>query len=145
MKLRINRYLKKVGYKYTSHDFRHTKITQLADAGLATKTMQMYVGHKSAATTMRYIHVEEKEALRQVAEVMQGKDRQRSRGPKAGGREEEKAAPRNAPKSSQQPLRFADPKNQALLSRLKRNQQTMQKAAQTLGASPVRVGRKRGQ
>lgn len=63
MKKRINRYLAKLGFKHTSHDFRHTKITELADAGLATKTMQMYVGHKNPATTMRYIHVEEDEAL----------------------------------------------------------------------------------
>ena len=64
MKKRINRYLVKLGFKYTSHDFRHTKITELANAGLPTKSMQMYVGHKNPATTMRYIHVEEDEALR---------------------------------------------------------------------------------
>lgn len=64
MKLRINKYLIKLGYTYTSHDFRHTQITELADAGLPTKTMQLYVGHKNPATTMRYIHVEEDEALK---------------------------------------------------------------------------------
>ena len=59
LKMKINRYLLKLGYHHTSHDFRHTKTTELANAGLPTKTMQMYVGHKNPATTMRYIHVEE--------------------------------------------------------------------------------------
>lgn len=64
MRKRLNSYLTSRGYTYTSHSFRHTKITELADAGLPTKTMQLYVGHSDAATTLKYIHVDEGEALR---------------------------------------------------------------------------------
>lgn len=63
LKQRVIRYLAKLKYSYTSHDFRHTKITELANEGLSTKTMQFYVGHKNPATTMKYIHVEEDDAL----------------------------------------------------------------------------------
>jgi len=59
MTQRLNRYLKSLDFNYTSHDFRHTKVSELAASGLHTKAVQMYVGHADAATTMRYIHIDE--------------------------------------------------------------------------------------
>ncbi len=33
--IKVNRALKKLGYSYTSHDFRHTKLTEFADGGMS--------------------------------------------------------------------------------------------------------------
>ena len=67
LRRKINRYLQDVlGLDHSSHDFRHTKITELANSGLPTKTIQSYVGHSSSVTTTRYINVDQDEAVRQV-------------------------------------------------------------------------------
>lgn len=64
LRVRVNRFLKQYGH--TSHDFRHTKITELARKGLPVKVMQVLAGHSCSTTTMRYISVDQDEALDQV-------------------------------------------------------------------------------
>lgn len=61
---KLNRHLKKLALDHSSHDFRHTKITELANAGLQIKALQDYVGHANTATTMRYVHVDQDVTLR---------------------------------------------------------------------------------
>lgn len=40
LKLKLNRYLQKtLGLNHSSHDFRHTKITELAEGGMHTKAI----------------------------------------------------------------------------------------------------------
>lgn len=38
-----------------SHDFRHTKITELVNVGMPIVDVQSYVGHTRAATTLSYV------------------------------------------------------------------------------------------
>ena len=42
----------------SSHDFRHTKITELAESGMQIAKIQKHVGHKSATTTLKYVTVD---------------------------------------------------------------------------------------
>ncbi len=42
--------------KITPHCLRHTTGTRLAHAGVDTKTIMEFLGHKNVATTMRYVH-----------------------------------------------------------------------------------------
>jgi integrase len=65
LRTKVNRYLKPYD-SHTSHDFRHTRITELAVSGLSVKTMQVLVGHANPSTTMRYIHTDQDQALQQV-------------------------------------------------------------------------------
>jgi integrase len=38
-----------------SHDFRHTKITELINSGMQLTDVQTYVGHSEAKTTLGYV------------------------------------------------------------------------------------------
>jgi len=53
----INQYLKKVfpNNNITSHSFRQTLITELAEKNINTKVIQTLIGHKSITSTYRYI------------------------------------------------------------------------------------------
>jgi len=53
----INQYLKKVfpNKNITSHSFRQTLITELAQKNINTKVIQTLIGHKSISSTYRYI------------------------------------------------------------------------------------------
>lgn len=51
----FSRTFKSINMDIDSHDFRHTKITELAEAGLPISEVQSYVGHSDAKTTLRYI------------------------------------------------------------------------------------------
>ena len=55
--LDINSYLKKVftNKNITSHSFRQTIITQLAEKNINTKIIQSFIGHKDIKSTYRYI------------------------------------------------------------------------------------------
>ena len=46
---------KKHNISVSSHDFRHTKITELVNAGMPLTEVQSYVGHSSAQTTLSYV------------------------------------------------------------------------------------------
>lgn len=45
----------KMGLDIDSHDFRHTKITELVEAGMPLTEVQSYVGHTDAKTTLGYV------------------------------------------------------------------------------------------
>jgi len=62
LRVKVNRYLKPYD-SHTSHDFRHTRITELANSGMSVKSLQIHVGHASTSTTLRYIHADEDGAL----------------------------------------------------------------------------------
>ena len=64
---------------HSSHDFRHTKITELANSGVPTKTIQSYVGHSNSITTMRYINADQDEAVRTVIEASEKLNKKRRR------------------------------------------------------------------
>lgn len=54
----VNTYLKKVfgdDTRITSHSFRQTLITELAQSGVNTKFIQQLIGHKSSNSTLRYV------------------------------------------------------------------------------------------
>jgi len=53
----INQYLKKVfpNNNITSHSFRQTLITELAQKNINTKVIQSLIGHKAISSTYRYI------------------------------------------------------------------------------------------
>jgi integrase len=45
----------KLVIEVSSHDFRHTKITELVNAGMPLTEVQSYVGHTRADTTLSYV------------------------------------------------------------------------------------------
>jgi site-specific recombinase XerD len=51
--------------KASSHDFRHTKITELVNAGMDISQVQQYVGHTDVKTTLSYV------AKRRTADILQ--------------------------------------------------------------------------
>ncbi len=61
----INTYLKKVfiNKNITTHSFRQSLITELAQANINTKIIQTLIGHKDISTTYNYIKVAEKDIL----------------------------------------------------------------------------------
>jgi site-specific recombinase XerD len=51
----VNRYMKDVlGTGFSSHSFRQGIITDMFARGVGTKVVQQFIGHSSAATTLRY-------------------------------------------------------------------------------------------
>lgn len=139
LKLRLNRYLKEtLGLNHSSHDFRHTKITELANSGMATKTIQTYVGHTNSLTTMRYIQVDQNEALRQVKEanIQIGLKRMRDQ------QEEEKVEPRvkKCIEKRQMQLKFSNENAQNALETLAAREQTLKKSRTFLGTPIQKIG-----
>jgi len=61
----VNSYLKKVfpHKNITSHSFRQTLITELANHNINTKIIQTIIGHKDISTTYRYIKPSESDIL----------------------------------------------------------------------------------
>ena len=61
----INSYLKKVfpAKNLTSHSFRQSLITELAEKNINTKVIQTLIGHKSISSTYRYIKPSEEQIL----------------------------------------------------------------------------------
>jgi len=61
----INHYLKKVfpNKYFTSHSFRQTLITELAEKNINTKTIQTLIGHKNITSTYRYIKPSQEQIL----------------------------------------------------------------------------------
>jgi len=61
----INSYLKKVfpNKNLTSHSFRQSLITELAEKNINTKVIQTLIGHKSISSTYRYIKPSEEQIL----------------------------------------------------------------------------------
>jgi site-specific recombinase XerD len=56
---KVNRFLKdKLGVDHSSHDFRHSKVTDLLNEGVHLKKVATYVGHSNTATTLRYFNVD---------------------------------------------------------------------------------------
>jgi integrase len=56
-----------VGAAYGFHIFRHTYLTSLARAKVHPRIIQDLAGHRAAATTMKYIHTDAKDAREAVA------------------------------------------------------------------------------
>lgn len=50
----------------SSHDFRHSKITDLSKV-MDVKEIQKYVGHSDVKTTLRYVKVEQEAVVSKVA------------------------------------------------------------------------------
>ena len=50
------KYMKKLGYTYTFHAFRHSASTHLADAGVHPFTMAAMLGHSDPKMTLHYTH-----------------------------------------------------------------------------------------
>jgi len=61
----INSYLKKVfpNKNITSHSFRQSLISELAEKNINTKVIQTLIGHKSISSTYRYIKPSEEQIL----------------------------------------------------------------------------------
>jgi len=61
----INTYLKKVfpNKNITSHSFRQSLITELAQKNINTKVIQTLIGHKDISTTYRYIKPSENDIM----------------------------------------------------------------------------------
>lgn len=60
LKKRVNRFLKDyLKVPYTSHDFRHSKVTHLLNEGVQLKEVSTYVGHSNPSTTLKYHNVDQ--------------------------------------------------------------------------------------
>lgn len=59
-----------LGKKYATHEIRHTRATQMYNSGVPIKQIQIYLGHSSVAVTENYLHISEKETLRNIANIM---------------------------------------------------------------------------
>jgi site-specific recombinase XerD len=62
----IGRLGRRTGEKVTLHQFRHTCASQLLAAGIRLPHVQRLLGHRSIQTTMRYLHVADKELHRAI-------------------------------------------------------------------------------
>ncbi len=58
--------------RFVPYSFRHTALTRWATAGMDPFSLQYLAGHKSIATTMRYIHLASKDAQDRLREVLAG-------------------------------------------------------------------------
>ena len=69
--LDINSYLKKVfpNKNITSHSFRQTLITDLAEQNINTKVIQALIGHKDISSTYRYIKPSEENIIKSLNTV----------------------------------------------------------------------------
>ena len=63
----IGRLTQASGEKVTLHQYRHTCASQLLTSGTPLPHVQKLLGHKSLQTTMRYLHVADKELHNAVA------------------------------------------------------------------------------
>jgi integrase len=52
-----------LGLDVSSHDFRHTKITELVNANMPLADVQAYVGHTRAETTLSYVKKKQTSAI----------------------------------------------------------------------------------
>lgn len=55
MHLLFNRTFATLNLDVSSHDFRHSKITELVNAGMHLTEVQSYVGHSRPETTLSYV------------------------------------------------------------------------------------------
>lgn len=63
--------------KVSSHDFRHSKITDLSQS-MGVKEIQSYVGHTDAKTTLKYVHTDQNDVLRKVAKLSRQDEQRKS-------------------------------------------------------------------
>ena len=63
-----------LGQKYRTHEVRHTRATQMWRAGVPIKQIQIYLGHAHVSTTEIYLHIDEKETLRNISNLMRKYD-----------------------------------------------------------------------
>jgi site-specific recombinase XerD len=66
MHLMFSKTFSKLNLDVSSHDFRHTRITELVNAGMPVADVQAYVGHNWADTTLSYVK------KKQTNEILQG-------------------------------------------------------------------------
>lgn len=64
---KINMILDEFGY--TSHDMRHTRLTDLSNEGMDLVTLQNFAGHADPKTTSKYVTVSNCELIRKVSEI----------------------------------------------------------------------------
>ncbi|CDW82327.1 integrase family protein [Stylonychia lemnae] len=57
---------RKLKIEVQSHDFRHSRITDLFKQNMSVNAIQKYVGHLQSTTTLRYINIGKDEAVEQV-------------------------------------------------------------------------------
>jgi integrase/recombinase XerD len=60
---------------FTTHTFRHLRLTDLARSGLELHEIATYAGHRSLNTTMKYIHLGSQELGERVRRATQSIDR----------------------------------------------------------------------
>lgn len=71
----INRITKVIlGKQYATHEVRHTRATQMYNARVPVKQIQSYLGHSSLVVTEDYLHISEKESLRNISSIMKRSD-----------------------------------------------------------------------
>lgn len=63
----LNKRFKKLQFPFTTHDFRHAKLTDLGSY-LTAHQVRDYAGHASIKTTDKYLHSNQEEVLRLIAE-----------------------------------------------------------------------------
>lgn len=63
----IGRLAEAAGEKVTLHQFRHTCASQLLAEGTRVPYVQKLLGHRTIQTTMRYLHVADRELHRAIA------------------------------------------------------------------------------
>jgi integrase len=74
--------------RFVPYSFRHTALTRWATAGMDPYTLQYLAGHKSIATTMKYIHLASKDAQNRLREIRE----RMARGGHSSGHSGESAA-----------------------------------------------------
>lgn len=64
----VSRIAKQAGLpRFSTHTFRHLRLTHMAEAGVDVLHIARYAGHSSTGSTMRYIHLSGREIAQKVA------------------------------------------------------------------------------
>ena len=56
-------------FDHTSHDLRHTRLTDLSNAGMDLVTLQNFAGHSDPKTTSKYVTVSKEDLIMKVREI----------------------------------------------------------------------------
>ena len=56
-------------FGHSSHDFRHSRITELHKGGMSLATLQKFAGHSDPKTTTRYITVSKEDLLQEIRSI----------------------------------------------------------------------------
>jgi site-specific recombinase XerD len=61
--------MKNLKVNHTSHDFRHSKVTDLLNEGMQLKEVATYVGHSNPGTTLKYFNVDQASVMDKVMKL----------------------------------------------------------------------------